>query len=319
MWFYRKKARHRSNWRMTTVNVFAPAKINLTLHVVGQRDDGYHELDSIVAFASIGDRLTLQEAEISSLTVEGPEATGVPADMDNLALRAASLAPGGKNVAITLEKNLPAASGIGGGSSDAAAAFRGMLLLGEDGKTSADTSWAMPNAAMEPVASALLALGADVPMCLLPRVQRVQGIGEQLAPISLPQMYIVLANPRIPIATPQVFQALTEKSHTRMPAELPDFNDATSAIEWLGEQRNDLEVAARKLVPQIGDVLAHLAECDGAGLARMSGSGATCFALFSSKEAAIAAAENLVRQCPSWWVAGGTLGNMVELAAPTRV
>ena len=304
---WKKKARRRSKWRMTTVEVFAPAKINLALHVTGHRADGYHELDTLVTFAGVGDYLRLTPYDVSSITIEGPEAAGVPADMDNLALRAAALCPGGQAVSIVLDKHLPVASGVGGGSADAAAAFRGALMLGAAAESPADTAATMPEALLAPHAPALAALGADVPMCLRAAPLRARGIGDALRFVPLPPVPAVLVNPRVPVSTPEVFRALTSRENPGLPALPNGFADARALITWLGGTRNDLEAAAVSVAPEISDVLAVLNGLEGVGLARMSGSGATCFALFDDLEAAKAASATLRSMRPHWWVAGSVL------------
>ena len=301
---------------MTTVRVFAPAKINLTLHVTGRRSDGYHEIDSLISFAKIGDYLSLSENGVSSLTIEGPEAENVPTDMDNLALRAVELASGGKSASVTLHKALPVASGIGGGSADAAAAFRGMLVLGAAGETSADSRRATPEIILETHARGLLDLGADVPMCLFSKPIRARGVGEKLTPCKLPPVYAVLANPRVLVSTATVFGALETPDNPPMPGELPDFPDAASLIAWLAECRNDLEDPALNFAPEIGNVLETLSAIDGAGLARMSGSGATCFALFGDQTDAQEAVVRLKTERPKWWVKGTVLGDQSGAALP---
>jgi 4-diphosphocytidyl-2-C-methyl-D-erythritol kinase len=298
------------------VKVFAPAKINLTLHITGQRDDGYHEIDSLVTFATVGDEMLLADAGVTSLTVEGPEAAGVPADMDNLALQAAQLAGAGRKAAITLTKNLPSSSGIGGGSADAAAAWRGMLVLGDEGETQADTQFLMPDITLETQARALAALGADVPMCMASQPLRAQGIGERLTFHPLPPLFAVLVNPRVPVSTPQVFAALASKTNAPMPETLPEFQTTGALIDWLKTQRNDLEAPAIRIAPQIGEVLDRLATLENLGLARMSGSGATCFALFEVESDARAAAQALFEERPDWWVAGCVLHDMFLQALP---
>jgi 4-diphosphocytidyl-2-C-methyl-D-erythritol kinase len=297
---------------MTTVDVFAPAKVNLTLHVTGQRDDGYHLLDSLVTFASVGDRINIVPGNALSLTVEGPEASGVPADMDNLALRAAALIQD-EGAALVLEKNLPAASGIGGGSADAAAAWRGMLCLNDDAYNEfAQATDAVFKTHMGP----LTELGADVPMCIACKPMRVRGIGTELDLVSLPTLYAVLVNPRVPVSTPSVFKALQSKSNPPMPDALPEFPDAQALIDWLKSMRNDLEAPALSVAPQIADVLAVLTDQEGCGLARMSGSGATCFGLFTDEGRAKAAAEQIYHAKPEWWVAGCVLGDQFNAALP---
>ncbi len=303
---------------MTTVNVFAPAKINLTLHVTGQRDDGYHFIDSLVTFGPMGDQIVLQDGNTLWLTVEGPEAAGVPADMDNIALRAAMQVAGARGAAMTLHKNLPVASGIGGGSADAAAAFRGMMVLGEIGDSPADGLWASPDVLLETQARGLLVLGADVPMCLFSRPCRVRGIGEKIALVDLPDLPAVLVNPRVPVATPEVFCALAKRDNAPMPDVLPNFGDATALIDFLATCRNDLQQPAIEAVPEIGRVLDILDRTEGCKLARMTGSGATCFGLFADAQAARDAARRLFQEHPDWWVAGGLLGDQSARALPRR-
>ncbi len=289
-----------------TVRVFAPAKVNLTLHVTGRRPDGYHLLDSLVAFAPVGDELLLEDAGALSLAVEGPEAAGVPATMDNLVMRAAVLTGHGRGAALRLTKALPVASGIGGGSSDAAAAARGMLAL------TSRPGGIGPGA---PIREALEGLGADIPMCLDPRPWRVRGIGERLDPVELPPLPAVLVNPRLPVPTPSVFRALRSPDNPPMPEVLPGFPDAAALIAFLAHCRNDLEAPALSVEPAIGTVLGALRAVPGARLARMSGSGATCFALFHGEAAAVAAARRIASDHPGWWVAHGVLGDQSARAA----
>lgn len=283
------------------ISVLAPAKINLYLHVVGRRPDGYHRLDSLVVFADIGDRLTAKAAGSLSLAVAGPEATALTGlGDDNLVLRAArrfAAATGNPAacVALRLDKRLPAAAGIGGGSSDAAAALRLLSQL-----------WPSPGSAAQ-MAAIAAPLGADVPACLLARPVWVGGIGEELAPAEdLPEAGIVLANPRRPLATAAVFAARREAfSPPGRFAAMP--HDAAALATALAVRRNDLTEAALTFVPEIGLVLRRLAGLPGALLARMSGSGATCFALFADRDAALAAARTLAAAEPEWWVTGGAL------------
>ena len=275
---------------MAATDGFAPAKINLTLHVTGQRPDGYHLLDSLVAFADIGDTVSASVAPGLSLSVTGPMAEGVPTDDSNLVLRAARLLAPGRGAALVLDKRLPAASGIGGGSSDAAAALRVLAPL-----------WGV---ALPPAAD-LLPLGADVPVCLDPRPVRMQGIGERLsAAPALPHCEIVLVNPRQPVPTPQVFRALTRGDNPAMPGTLPRWRDLAALAEWLRAQRNDLEPAAIAVQPAIAEVLEAM-RGTAPLIARMSGSGATCFALYASGAAQAAQALRAAR--PDWWVASGRL------------
>ncbi len=262
------------------VREFAPAKINLTLHVTGRRGDGLHLLDSLVVFADIGDRVTVTPAPEVRLAVSGPMAAGVPVDGRNLAARAADLM--GLSAAIDLEKQLPAAAGIGGGSSDAAATIRALRRCFDV---------AAPNVA---------GLGADLPVCLLARSARMRGIGEDLTPVAVPPLPAVLVNPGVAVPTPQVFAALQHRDGAPMP-DLPRFGDVVDCAGWLAGQRNDLEAPARALVPEIGEVLAALKQA-GALLARMSGSGATCFGLFPDRQAAVRAAAGIEQAVPGWWV-----------------
>ncbi|HZU90156.1 MAG TPA: 4-(cytidine 5'-diphospho)-2-C-methyl-D-erythritol kinase [Stellaceae bacterium] len=281
------------------IAAFAPAKVNLYLHILGRRSDGYHEVDSLVAFADIGDRLFVAPAAQFSLALAGPEAGALEGlGDDNLVLRAArhlardaGIAAG---AALSLEKNLPVAAGLGGGSSDAAAALRALAAL-----------WGLPVERAAPVAAAL---GADVPACLYGRPAWVGGIGERIAPAAgLPCAGILLANPRIALPTAAVFAARRGAfggpgRFAPMPA------DAHGLARALKQRRNDLTEAAIGLVPEIGAVLARLAALPGALLARMSGSGATCFALFADGAAARRAAAALAVAVPEWWSAAGTLG-----------
>lgn len=266
---------------------FAPAKINLTLHVTGQRADDYHLLDSLVVFADVGDRVAAGPAGDLTLTVDGPMADGVPAGGDNLVLRAARLI-GCTGAAIRLTKRLPVASGIGGGSSDAAATLRVLARM---------TGRALPGR------SALLSLGADVPVCLRPAPQRMRGVGEALEEVpDLPELHMVLVNPGVHVATPAVFRALTRKDGAPMPETLPPFADAPALIRFLAGQRNDLEAPAIALAPVIGEVLAALNAAPDCRLARMSGSGATCFGLFDDQRSAANVARALAETYPKWWV-----------------
>ncbi|MDO5706643.1 MAG: 4-(cytidine 5'-diphospho)-2-C-methyl-D-erythritol kinase [Paracoccus sp. (in: a-proteobacteria)] len=255
----------------------APAKLNLTLHVTGRRGDGYHLLDSLVVFAGVGDVVDLSPGPLS-LTVDGPFAAGLDAGDDNLCLRAARAIGG--HAAIRLTKNLPVASGIGGGSADAAAVLRAFAAQG----------LMLPDAPER--------LGADVPVCLAGRPARMRGVGEVLDPLPpVPPIPVVLVNPGVAVATPAVFAALESRDNPPMPA--PDWADADGLIRFAAACRNDLQDAAIRLAPAIGEVLAALAG-QGARLARMSGSGATCFGLFDSTEAARRAADAISR--PGWWV-----------------
>jgi 4-diphosphocytidyl-2-C-methyl-D-erythritol kinase len=275
---------------------YAPAKINLHLHVVGRRADGYHLLDSLVVFAGIGDRLTVSPSDQLTLSVTGPFAAGLAAEADNLVLRAARALADRAGVqatgALVLEKNLPVASGIGGGSADAAAALRLLCRF-----------WRL-----DPDLPGQLAtgLGADVPVCVTGAPALMSGIGEILAPAPpLPVAGIVLVNPGVAVSTPSVFRARVGgfSDPVRFPGH--GWRDAGSLAAALLTTRNDLEPPARLLMPAIGDVLDALAAIPGCLLTRMSGSGATCFGLFATPQAAEAAAGTISRD--GWWVWGGRL------------
>lgn len=275
-----------------TTEEFAPAKINLALHVTGQRPDGYHLLDSLVVFAGVGDRVAVQDGHGLRLTVTGPMAAALAGDDDNLVLRAAQHLGIG-DAAITLTKVLPVASGIGGGSADAAATIRALCRL---------KGLRLP----EPATTA--ALGADVPVCLLGRPARMTGIGEALLPLAaLPEFWLVLVNPGVAVATAGVFGALTRRENPPLP-ELPALPGVGALADYLRLCRNDLQEPARRLQPAIGDVLDALGAQAGCLLARMSGSGATCFGLFAGESDADAAAGRLRAARPGWWVtAAGVL------------
>jgi 4-diphosphocytidyl-2-C-methyl-D-erythritol kinase len=267
----------------------APAKINLCLHVTGRRADGYHLLDSLVVFAGIGDKVTASPAPALSLVIDGPEAGALSGDADNLVLRAARAM--GVTAALTLWKALPVASGIGGGSADAAATLRALARIG--GRDLPDLA-------------TVLSLGADVPACLAGRPLRMRGVGEDLAPLPpLPPLWVLLVNPRLPVATPQVFGALRERANPPVP-ELPSaaLTSAAGLAAWLSRHtRNDLVGPARQVAPILADVQAALEAAPDCLLARMSGSGGTHFGLFASEAAASAAASQLARAQPGWWVA----------------
>ncbi|MGH1464378.1 MAG: 4-(cytidine 5'-diphospho)-2-C-methyl-D-erythritol kinase [Cognatishimia sp.] len=275
------------------VTAFAPAKINLTLHVTDRRADGYHLLDSLVMFADIGDQITAHPAVALSLRVKGPMAEGVPTDSGNLMLQAAALLKQKQGAALELHKDLPAASGIGGGSSDAAATLRALSQLWQT---------------RLPTTQEALALGADVPVCLRPTPQRMAGIGENLKPLQgLPNCPVLLVNPGVSVPTPQVFKALKTADNPPMQARLPKFATLSEFIVWLKEQRNDLQEPALQTAPVIADVLTSLSSLPGCALARMSGSGATCFALFTDHKRMQQAAQKLQQAQPDWWCRTGML------------
>ena len=270
---------------------FAPAKINLCLHVTGRRADGYHLLDSLVVFAGVGDRVSATLEGPPSLTVEGPMAAGLSGEGNNLVLRAARAI--GVSARIVLEKHLPVSSGIGGGSADAAATLR--LLARLSGRP-------LPDAA------AVLALGADVPVCLAGRPVRMTGIGEGLAPLPpLPEAWLVLANPGVAVSTPAIFRALARADNAPLARDLPRLRTPAELAAFLTMQRNDLEPPAVTLEPVIGRVKAALTAQAGCLMARMSGSGATCFGLFADPLSANAAARAIRAAEPGWWVADAPL------------
>jgi len=274
---------------MTTAEVFASAKINLTLHVTGRRADGYHLLDSLVAFADHGDHLRLQPGRDLSLNVTGMFAEGVPEDERNLVWRAAEGA--GWRGHIDLEKSLPHGAGIGGGSSDAAALLKALAAQGVT----------LPEALP-------LSLGADVPVCMEARAARMRGIGEEITPVPLPKLPALLVNPGVEVPTGAVFSALETRDNAAMPADVPLFDGVTDCAGWLAEQRNDLEVAALGVAPEIARVLGDLRSSRDALMARMSGSGATCFALYPSMNAAHFAAYEIGAEHSDWWCVVTELG-----------
>jgi 4-diphosphocytidyl-2-C-methyl-D-erythritol kinase len=284
------------------------AKVNLTLRVIGRRVDGYHELESVVAFADCADRLTLAPGSELGLTLSGPLAEACGATSDNLVLKAAhrlgARVPGLKIGGFTLDKVLPVAAGIGGGSADAAAALRLLAQL---------NGIALDDKRLVDVA---IEIGADVPVCLTSRACDMTGVGETLLPLSLPIMPCVLVNPRVPVATRDVFGALGLR-HGELLVGATDVFRATawpelgaSVEDWveaLAAASNDLEAPAMRIQPVIGEVIAALSATDGAWLARMSGSGATCFAIFENTADAQRAAQKIQLDRPQWWVHAGVL------------
>jgi 4-diphosphocytidyl-2-C-methyl-D-erythritol kinase len=278
----------------------APAKINLTLRMVGRRADGYHMLESLVAFTGLADILRLQPGGDTALEISGPFADACGPLTSNLVLKAATAL--GQRVGslkagrFTLDKNLPVAAGIGGGSADAAAALR--LLARANGIAPGDPR----------LAEAALAAGADVPVCLESRARIMRGVGEQLsAPLALPPMPAVLVNPNVPVATRDVFAAFA--GTTPSDKELGAAPAAREAIVgFLAVHGNDLTEAAVRCAPVITDVLDELAGLPGAEFVRMSGSGPTCFALFAAAAEAETAARRLQTDRKQWWVCATTIG-----------
>lgn len=282
----------------------APAKINLTLRVTGRRADGYHELCSLVCFAETGDELCLSGGPELALSVEGETAAQAGTVADNLVLKAAralqSRVPGLKAGHFHLTKRLPVAAGLGGGSADAAAALRLLARRNEIAPTD-------PR-----LMEAALATGADVPVCLDPRPRLMRGIGEILSgPLALPALDAVLVNPHVACPTGPVFQALRGFSTGADPVaalfEKTDAPDKAALIEALRQSDNDLEAPALSLVPVIGDVLGALRATADCTLARMSGSGATCFGLYETTYAAEIAAMRIRPHYPGWWIERTTL------------
>ncbi len=283
---------------MSSLRKFAPAKINLFLHVTGKRDDGYHTLESLVAFADIGDELCLEPAPNLSLSIDGPYAHNLSAT-DNSIIKAAQffaqhhdLKSGGH---FKLTKNLPIASGIGGGTADAAAALH--LLEEAHGRPIPD-------------AVTLTTLGADVPVCVNGDVVMMQGIGEIITPVAaFPPCDVLLINSGHSVATADVFRGL--QPHYSAPLVQPTaqgWDSLGSLTDFLQTTRNDLIKPALSVAPQISSVVAGLSRAKGCKVARMSGSGATCFGIFESSAAAQIAAETIADLHPTWWIKQGTLG-----------
>jgi 4-diphosphocytidyl-2-C-methyl-D-erythritol kinase len=284
------------------------AKVNLTLRVVGRRVDGYHDLESVVAFADCADRLSLTPGSELNLRTTGPLARDCGEASDNLVLKAARLlgerVPDLKLGDFTLDKMLPVAAGIGGGSADAAAALR---LLAQANGLAVDDPRLIEVAQLT---------GADVPVCLASRACVMTGVGETLLPLSLPMMPCVMVNPRVPMATREVFEALGLR-HGELLVGATDVIRATAWpeqgasledwVEVLSENFNDLVAPATRIQPVIDEVISALSATNGAWLARMSGSGATCFAIFENTSEAQRAAQKIQLDHPQWWVHAGVL------------
>jgi 4-diphosphocytidyl-2-C-methyl-D-erythritol kinase len=275
----------------------APAKINLTLRVVGRRADSYHELESLVVFANLADRLTLAPDDSDGLELSGPFAAACGPVEGNLVRKALAAlrarVPGLKAGRFHLEKIIPVAAGLGGGSSDAAAALRLLARL---------NALAPDDARLT---AAARATGADVPVCLDPRPRVMRGVGERLSdPVDLPALPALLVNPRVPLATGAVFAAFTKGSEVLLGAVPAERN---ALIDFLGRHGNDLMRPAVACAPVVDEVLAELGALPGARCARMSGSGPTCFALFESADEAAAAARHLAAARKGWWVRAVTL------------
>jgi len=285
--------------------VFAPAKINLFLHVGDRRADGYHELESLVAFSDVGDELNFETADTLSLTVDGPFGAQLAGEGDNLVLRAARgaamLAGHDLPRRITLTKNLPVASGIGGGSADAAATLRAFLL-----------EWRQEEFKLSDFVELAKTLGADVPVCFFGHSAWMYGIGDGIERVDLPELHAVLVNPGVSVATRDVFAKLSARSGVDKLVWPESFGSAELVFEFLKTVCNDLEEPALSIAPVIGDVLSALRAARGVQLARMSGSGATCFGLFTDAASARAATTQIARDHPSWWMKSTILSKVDE-------
>jgi len=285
--------------------VFAPAKINLFLHVGDKRADGYHELESLVAFADVGDDLVFEQADALSLTLDGPFGAGLSGGGDNLVLRAAHgvamLAGHDLPRRITLTKNLPVASGIGGGSADAAATLRAFLL-----------EWRQEEIKLADFVELAKTLGADVPVCFFGHSSWMYSIGDGIERTDLPELHAVLVNPGVSVATRDVFAKLTARSGVDKLHWPEGFETPDAVIAFLKTVGNDLEAPALSIAPAIGGALGALRTARGVRLARMSGSGATCFGLFADQAAAQAAAAHIGRDHPQWWVKAAILAKADE-------
>lgn len=275
--------------------VSAPAKINLCLHVGEKRTDGYHDLESLVAFASCGDEITIDSADELSLSVAGPYSRMLPPRDDNLAWKAARLlserTEGRAGARITLRKNLPLASGLGGGSADAAAVLRGLQYL-----------WNvdLDREVLHDIASSL---GADVPVCMRCAAAFIEGRGEKISFVPpLPEAPLILVNPAIPVSTASVFANLQGPRGLGLPLPMAPFESMGDLVDFLRSTTNDLQAPACRIAPAISEVLAEIKKIPDLLFARMSGSGATCFGLFASGTCAGSAISWLKNRHPSWWV-----------------
>jgi 4-diphosphocytidyl-2-C-methyl-D-erythritol kinase len=292
---------HAQNLSMSRLQTSAPAKVNLTLRVLARRPDGYHELASLVAFATISDELSLEPATTIGIEVGGPMEQAAGDNSDNLVLKAtqafADRVIGLQAGHFTLMKNLPSGAGLGGGSSDAAAALR--LLAQLNGVAIDDPR----------VLDAALAVGADVPACIEPRARLIHGIGEELSqPIDLPALDAVIVFPRTSVATSGVFRAHVATSPGRgryLPSQIPTHRPAL--IEFLTRESNDLERTATQFAPAIHDALRVIERAEGAEVARMTGSGSAVFAIYGNAEAASQAAARIRNERPDWWIVASTL------------
>lgn len=284
---------------LNTFKLLAPAKINLFLHITGKREDGYHLLQSLMVFVDVGDEMEFSRHDSLFIDVDGPFAGDMPSPHDNLVYKAAQLLASDYKLSaqgrVTLNKKLPVASGIAGGSSDAATALMGFARL-----------WGLPEE-LHRLQKLAQKLGADVPACLVRKPVWAEGIGEKMTPLpEMPPLHFVLVNPMVATPTPEVFRRFRAK----FSAPLQFSGRRKTASEWIADlrlYRNDLLDAAQEVTPQIRDVLRALNETPNCHFARLSGSGATCFGLYDHAEAAMAAVNKLKQQYPRWWVSPATL------------
>lgn len=297
---------------VTPILESAPAKINLYLHVTGRRSDGFHKLDSLVVFATIADTVYVRRGtggiDPVTLDVIGPFAAKIPSGADNLILKAANLmikqarkkrTASISPIHISLIKRIPAASGIGGGSADAAAAMRALNRL---------WGWHFP---IDELAEMAVSLGSDIPMCLYSQALNASGRGEVISSVTeLPKLDAVLINPHVGLETPDVFAALKNKSNPAAKRLPKTVGNKTNFIKYLANCRNDLETPATVLVPEITEILIALNNQTNCHLARMSGSGATCFGLFDDTESANQAVKIIRDAHPNWWVQATELNRM---------
>ncbi|MBI1262629.1 MAG: 4-(cytidine 5'-diphospho)-2-C-methyl-D-erythritol kinase [Rhizobiales bacterium] len=281
-----------------SITCAAPAKVNLSLEVLGRRTDGYHVLQSFVVFTRLGDVVTVEAAADISLTITGPFAESLSGEGDNLVLRAAhalrAVSGSSAGARITLEKNLPVASGIGGGSADAAATLKALSQLWKTRLSSAETF------------RLALSLGADVPVCMAGAPSMMGGIGETLVPLEmLPSFALLLVNPNKPVSTGDVFSRLAAAPVSLPLPELvaPQFEGMEELVTWLKGHPNDLERPARQLAPDIAEVITEIGNAPEVMLARMSGSGATCFGICRDRIDANVIAHQIRKRYPGWWVA----------------
>lgn len=280
----------------------APAKVNLFLHVGARRADGYHDLESLVAFTAFGDEISLAGDDGISLSLSGPFGAQLTGEKENLALKAAQLLSAkfgtAQGVRIGLCKNLPIASGLGGGSADAAAVLRGLVRL-----------WQI-DSGRKVLTETAESLGADVPVCVANETSWMEGKGERVRALpALPRAGVLLVNPGVQVSTAQVFAALASRSGTGMPPPQSPFADVHALVRFLRGTENDLQRPAQTMAPVIANVLKELDDLPGALFARMSGSGASCFALFADEGGAVTAAQLLRTSHPDWWICETVFAN----------